>query len=168
MRPTLRALLFSLSALAPLTDISAGRAAISCRDFEATILLHTAKEGCTSPIDLCTKGTVESSDPSLAGATWFFTALGTAEAAGLPASLQASMLSYAGSVVVTTARDGTFTTSNAGVYDTAAGAFTQLDRVTAGTGKFTDAKGRLIFTTATGGGDKGFTSHVRGELCLSL
>ena len=166
MRPTLRVLL-SLSALAALAPISPGRADISCRNFEATVLLHTTKEGCTSPVGLCTKGTVESSDPSLAGATWFFTALGTAEGAGLPASLPASMLSYAGSVVVTTPRDGTLTTSNAGVFDTAAGAFSQLDRITSGTGKLTDATDRLIFTTATGGGDAGFKSHVRGELCLN-
>src|SRR5918998_5446809 len=129
----------ALSALAVLTDVSAGQAAVSCRAFEATILLHATKEGCTSPVGLCTKGTVESSDPSLAGATWFFTALGTAEAAGLPALLPASMLSYAGSVVVTTPRDGTFTTSNAGVFDTAAGAFSQLDRITGGTGKLAGA-----------------------------
>lgn len=166
MRSTLRVLL-TLPALAALTDVSAGWAAVSCRDFEATILLHATEEGCTSPVGLCTKGTVESSDPSLAGATWFFSALATAEGAGLPASLPASMLSYAGSVVVTTPRDGTFTTSNAGVFDTAAGAFSQLDRVTGGTGKFAGAKGRHIFTTATGGGGAGFQSHVRGELCLN-
>jgi hypothetical protein len=126
------------------------------------------KEGCTSPVGICTVGKVDSSDPSLAGATWFFTSLGTAPSAGLPATLQpASLLSYAGSVVVTTARDGTFTTSNAGVYDTTVGAFSQLDRITGGTGKFTESKNRLIFITAIGGGDAGFTSYVRGELCLT-
>lgn len=166
MKPTLGVLLI-LSALAALTPTSAGRADISCKNFEATILLRATEEGCTSPVHLCTTGTVESSDPSLAGATWFFTALATAEAAGLPTSLPLTVLSYAGSVVVTTPRDGTFTTSNAGVYDTDAGAFSQLDRITSGTGKFTDAKDRLIFTTATGGGEAGFKSYVRGELCLN-
>jgi hypothetical protein len=166
MRSTLRVLL-TLPAVAVVTDVSAGWAAVNCRDFEATILLHETKEGCTSPVDLCTKGTVESSDPSLAGATWFFSSLATAKAAGLPASLPASMLSYAGSVVVTTPRDGTFTTSNAGVFDTAAGAFSQLDRVTGGTGKFAGAEGSHIFITGTGGGEAGFQSHVRGELCLN-
>jgi hypothetical protein len=157
-----------LSALAMLTDVSAGQAAVSCRAFEATILLHATKEGCTSPVGLCTKGTVESSDPSLSGATWFFTASGTAPSAGLPATLQpVSMLSYAGSVVITTPRDGTFTTSNAGVFDTAAGAFSQLDHVTGGTGKFAGAEGHHLFTAATGGGDAGFSGHVRGELCLN-
>jgi hypothetical protein len=77
------------------------------------------------------------------------------------------MLSYAGSVVVTTLKDGTFTTSNAGVFDTAAGAFSQLDQIVTGTGKFGSSKGQLIFTTGVGGGDAGFKSNVRGELCLS-
>jgi hypothetical protein len=77
------------------------------------------------------------------------------------------MLSYAGSVVVTTPRDGTFMTSNAGVYDTTAGAFSQLDQITGGTGKFTDSKGRLIFITCAGGGEAGFKCNIRGELCLT-
>ncbi len=77
--------------------------------------------------------------------------------------MPASLLSYAGS----TARDGTFTASNAGVYDSTARAFGQLDRIAGGTGKFTESKGRLIFITATGGGDAGFKSYVRGELCLT-
>jgi hypothetical protein len=107
-------------------------------------------------------GKVDSSDPVIAGATWFYTSLGTAPSAGLPATLPASMLSYAGSVVVTTARDGTFTTSNAGVYDSTAEAFSQLDRITNGTGKFTESKGRLIFLTATR-----LNGHMRGELGLT-
>ena len=167
MRPTLRALL-TLSTLAALTNASAGQAAVGCRAFEATVLLHATKEGCASPVGLCTKGTVESSDPSLSGATWFFTASGTAPSAGLPATLQpVSMLSYAGSVLVTTPRDGTLTTSNAGVFDTAEGAFVQLDRITGGTGKLAGAAGRHILTTAIGGGDTGFKADIRGELCLN-
>jgi hypothetical protein len=137
----------------------------TCRSFEATILLHLVKEGCTSPVAICTQGTVVSSAPSLDGATWSFTSLGTAQSAGLPALRPASMLSYAGAVVVTTPKDGTFTTTNAGVYDTEAGAFSQLDRITGGTGKFVDSKGRLIFITGIGGGDAGFRSTVRGEVC---
>ena len=140
----------------------------TCRNFEATILLHMVKEGCTSPVGICTKGTVVSSDPSLTDATWSFTASGTADSAGLPAALQPpSMLSYAGAVVVTTLQGDTFTTSSAGVFDTAAGAFSQLDQITSGTKKFGDSKGRLIFTSGIGGGDAGFKSNVRGELCLT-
>ncbi|HYZ25212.1 MAG TPA: hypothetical protein VE690_24000 [Rhodopila sp.] len=156
----------SAATLAVLACAATATSAQTCRNFEGTILLHLTQEGCTSPVGICTVGKVQSGDPSLADANWFFTSLGTSPSAGLPEKLQpASMLSYAGSVVVTTPRDGTFTTTNAGVYDTTAKAFSQLDRITSGTGKFTDTKDRLIFITATGGGDAGFKSYVRGELC---
>jgi hypothetical protein len=157
-----------LSTLALGTLTGAALAEPTCRNFEATILLHMVKEGCTSPVGICTKGMVVSNDPSLTGATWSFTASGTAASAGLPAALQPpSMLSYAGTVVVTTLQDGTFTTSNAGVFDTAAGAFSQLDQITSGTEKFGGSTGRLIFTSGIGSGDAGFKCNVRGELCLS-
>ena len=153
---------------AALTGITPATPVVNCRNFEGTMLLQMTKEGCTSPVGICTEGKVESKDPSIAGAKWFFTSLGTAPSAGLPVTLQpASMLSYAGSVVVTTSRDGTFTTSNAGVYDTNAAAFSQLDRITSGTGKFAESKDRLIFVTATAGGNEGFKSYVRGEVCLT-
>jgi hypothetical protein len=164
----MRMILLSALTLSALSAVTVPTFGQTCRNFDATILLHMTKEGCTSLVGICTVGTVESSDPSVSGAKWFFTSLGTASSAGLPANVEpASMLSYAGSVVVTTLRDGTFTTSNAGVYDTAAGAFSQLDRITGGTGKFANTKDRLIFITATGGGDAGFKSYVRGEFCLT-
>src|SRR6266702_7847908 len=71
-----------------------------CRNFEATIALQMTKDGCLSQIDLCTVGTVMSNEPALSGATWFFTAHGMAETAGLP-SLPKTLQSYAGTVVVT-------------------------------------------------------------------
>jgi hypothetical protein len=164
----MRVILLSALTLGILTSVTVASSAQTCRNFEATILLHMTKEECKSPVGICTAGTVESADSSLAGANWFFTSLGTAPSAGLPAALlPASLLSYVGSVVVTTPRDGTFTTSNAGVYDTKAGAFSQLDQITGGTGKFTNSKGRLIFITGAGGGDTGFKCNVRGELCLT-
>jgi hypothetical protein len=164
----MRMILLSALTLGILTSVTVAASAQTCRNFEATILLHMTKEECKSPDGICTAGTVESTDPSLAGANWFFTSLGATPSAGLPATLlPASMLSYAGSVVVTTPRDGTFMTSNAGVYDTTAGAFSQLDQITSGTGKFTDSKGRLIFITCAGGGEAGFKCNIRGELCLT-
>ena len=87
-----------------------------CRNFEAAITLQMTKEGCLSQIDLCTVGTVMSSQPALSGATWFFTAHRMAETAGLP-SLPKRLQSYAGTVVVT-AKAGTFTTTTAGMIKT--------------------------------------------------
>jgi hypothetical protein len=136
-----------------------------CRNFEATIALQMTKEGCSSQIDLCTVGTVMSNEPALSGATWFFTAHGMAETAGL-ASLPKALQSYAGTVLVT-AKGGTFTTTTAGIYDTEAQAFSQLDKIVKGTDRFSKSAGRLIFLAGIGRQGGGFDSHVRGELCVN-
>jgi hypothetical protein len=159
--------LISTCALVTGTPTAMSLAADNCRSFDATLLLHMAPEGCTSPVNLCTKATVVSSDPYLAGATWSFTMQGNAGSMGLPVSMEpASTLSYAGVVVVTTQRDGTFSTKNIGVFDSAIGAFSQLDRIVDGTDRFANAKGN-IFVSGSGNADTGFKSNVRGEICLS-
>jgi hypothetical protein len=134
-----------------------------CRNFEATIALQMTKENCSSQIDLCTVGTVISKEAALSGATWLFTAHGMAEAAGLP-SLPKTLQSYAGTVLVT-AKGGTFTTSTAGVYETESPAFSQLDKIVKGTGRFSNSTGRLIFLTGKGQQGGGFDTHAHGELC---
>jgi hypothetical protein len=136
-----------------------------CRNFEATIALQMTKEGCSSQIDLCTVGTVMSNEPALGGATWFFTAHGMAETAGLP-SLPKTQQSYVGTVVVT-AKGGTITTTTAGIYDTESLAFSQLDKIVKGTDRFSNSTGRLIFLTGIGRQGGGFESHARGELCVN-
>jgi hypothetical protein len=136
-----------------------------CRNFEATIALQMTKEGYSSQIDLCTVGTVMSNEPALGGATWFFTAHGIAEAAGLP-SLPKAMQSYWGTVVVT-AKGENFTTTTAGMYDTESQAFSQLDKIVKGTDRFSNSTGRLIFLTGIGRQGGGFDTHARGELCVN-
>ena len=141
-------------------------AADTCRSFEATLLLNMAPDGCTSPVKICTKGTIVSSDPSLTGATWYYTMLGNVPSVGLSESMEpGSTLAYAGRVAVTTQRDGTFLTKNVGVFDSAIGAFSQLDRVVEGTQRFTGAKGN-IFVSGIGNPDAGFNSNIHGEICL--
>ncbi|MEO8631337.1 MAG: hypothetical protein ABI612_25070, partial [Betaproteobacteria bacterium] len=140
-------------------------AAENCKTIDATMQLHMAPEGCASPVNICTKGTLVSGDPSLSGATWLYTSLGTAPSVGLSDSIEpATTLSYAGAVLVTTLRDGTLTTRNAGVFDTVTGSFSQLDKMTGGTGRFAGAKG-YVFVTATGSIAAGFRTSVRGEIC---
>lgn len=126
-----------------------------------------APEGCTSPVKVCTKATLVSSDPYLSGATWFFSMQGNAPSMGLPETIEpASTLSYAGVVLVTTRNDGTFSTKNIGVFDSSIGVFSQLDRIVEGTDRFANAKGN-IFVSGSGNADVGFASTVRGEICLS-
>ena len=136
-----------------------------CRNFEATIALQSTKDGCSSQIDLCTVGTIMSNERALSGATWFFTAHGMAETAGL-ASLPKALQSYAGTVVVT-AKGGTFTTTTAGIFNAEPQAFSQLDKIVKGTDQFSNSTGRLIFLSGIGRQGGGFDFHVRGELCVS-
>jgi hypothetical protein len=92
------------------------------------------------------------------------TALATAPSAGISGAVEpASTLSYAGRVTVTNDK-GTFTTTNVGVFDTALGAFSQLDRIQNGTAGFEDATGSL-FVAAAGTPAAGFEAAVRGEVC---
>lgn len=156
----LSTLIFALS-----TSASFAQQPAQCRKFEATIALQMTKEGCSSQIDLCTVGTVMSNEPALSGATWLFTAHGMAETAGLP-SLPKTLQSYAGTVVVT-AKGGTFTTTNAGIYDAESQAFSQLDKIVKGTERFSNSAGRLIFLTGVGRQGGGFDSQARGELCVN-
>jgi hypothetical protein len=133
-----------------------------CKTVDARMQLHGTKEGCTSPIGLCTVAKVNGG--FLDGATWYFTALATAPSAGISGAVEpASTLSYAGRVTVTNDK-GTFTTTNVGVFDTALGAFSQLDRIQNGTAGFEDATGSL-FVAATGAPAAGFEAAVRGEVC---
>ena len=161
----MKAAFLSTLILALSTGAGIAQQAAQCRDFEATITLQMTKEGCSSQIDLCTVGTVVSNEPALGGATWFFTSHGMAETAGLP-SLPKTLQSYVGTVLVT-AKGGTFTTTSAGVYDTESQAFSQLDKVVKGTGRFSNSTGRLIFLTGIGRQGGGFVSRARGELCLN-
>ena len=156
-----------LSSLILALSTSAGFAQqpAQCRNFEATIALQMTKEGCLSQIDLCTVGTVVSNEPALTGATWFFTAHGMAETAGLPA-LPKTLQSYAGTVLVT-AKGGTFTTTTAGMYDTESPAFSQLDKIVKGTDRFSNSIGRLILLAGIGRQGGGFDAHARGELCVN-
>jgi hypothetical protein len=60
------------------------------------------------------------------------------------------MQSYAGTVVVT-AKGGTFTTTNAGMYDPESQAFSQLDKIVKGTDRFSNSTGRVFFSPASVG-----------------
>jgi hypothetical protein len=151
--------------LALSTDAGFAQQPAACRNFEATVTLQMTKEGCVSQINLCTVGTVVSNEPALTGATWFFTAHGMAETAGLPA-LPKTLQSYAGTVLVT-AKGGTFTTATAGMYDTESPAFSQLDKIVKGTDRFSNSIGRLILLAGVGRQGGGFDAHARGELCMN-
>lgn len=75
--------------------------------------------------------------------------------------------SYTGDLVITT-RQGTLRTRSVGAFEFLPfGAGTQFDRVIGGTGKYRGATGLLFFNFIANGDLSGFTSSVRGELCLA-
>jgi len=160
----MKATFLSTMILALSTSAGIAQQPAQCRSFETKIALQMTKEGCSSKIDLCTVGTVVSNEPALSGATWHFTAHSMAETPG-SLSLPKTLQSYAGTVLVT-AKGGTLTTTTAGMYDTEAQAFSQLDKIVKGTDRFSNSAGRLIFLTGIGRQGGGFDAQGRGELCV--
>jgi hypothetical protein len=96
-----------------------------------------------------------------------FTASGLAAAAGLAGIEPETLVSFAGERVITTRR-GTLTLHAVGVFDTApsaAGEFSELEKVIGGTGRFAAASGTLhLFGQATLDGT-GFEGAIVGEIC---
>ncbi len=135
-----------------------------CIPVRAKIESTFVTDGCESPVGLCTEGRVTRGG-FLNGKT-SFVALGAAPSAGLEGVEPETTLSYSGELKVST-RHGSWKTSDVGVFDQAAGTFSELDRVVEGTGKFKNASGQLfIYGNATADGS-GFTGDIRGEICLS-
>jgi len=117
--------------------------------------------GCTSPVGLCTAG-VYQGEWFLEGTT-SFVADALAPSAGLPGAVEApTTLSYSGLLTITTP-DGTLTTRDTGIFDTANGLFAARDLVVGGTGDFAGATG-YIFWTGTGVTE--FDARSTGELCF--
>src|SRR2546428_2003854 len=134
----------SLGLFVLLLGASVGEAK-DCRSLDARMRLRITKDGCNSPAGICTVAQLVTQGGFLEGATWFFTMVGNVESAGMRPLEPASTLSYAGKFTVT-APKGTITTSNVGVYDPVVKAFSQLDRISGGTGDFDQASG-IIFVT---------------------
>ncbi len=129
--------------------------ASECKNINADITSTFANgPGCTSPVGICTTGNMAS---GLLRGTTSFTALALATA---PAQ---STLAYAGSLSISTDQ-GTVTISDVGVLDQINLVFSEVDRITSGTGRFSGATGVLFISgnqTATG-----FEGKVTGEICL--
>jgi hypothetical protein len=86
----------------------------SCNPVHGTINSVFSSQNCTSPVGLCTVGTITGAG-ALDGTTTF-TALGVAPSAGLPTVELAANLSYSGQLTIVTA-DGTLVTRDLGVLD---------------------------------------------------
>jgi len=135
----------------------------SCRKIHGTITSHiTDPANCTSPVGLCTAGTITGGGP-LNGAT-VFTTLALAPSACLP-GVPPTTLSYTGVLTISTRR-GTVTTTDVGLLDQANLVFTEIDTVQGGTGEFAGATGTWLISGPVIDNGTGFRGDITGELCV--
>ena len=153
---------FALTTLSP-TVVNADSG--HCRRVDAEFMNTIVSGDCASPVGLCKAGLVTGS--GLLKGPNTFTASGLAAAAGLARIEPETLVSFAGERVITTPR-GTLTLHAVGVFDTAptaAGEFSELEKVMGGTGRFAGATGTLhLFGQATADG-AGFHGAIIEEIC---
>lgn len=147
--------------------VASGRQAFArpdglCVPVHATIKALFVATDCSSPVGLCTAGQITG---GLLNGTTNFTALGIAPAAGMPGIEPETTLSYHGVLEITT-QHGTLTISDIGAFDQAVGVYSEIDRITAGTGRFENATGTLFIYGNAFPDGSGFDGAVRGRICL--
>ncbi len=137
----------------------------SCNPAHGTINSVFTTQNCTSPVGLCTVGTITGAGV-LNGATTFV-ALGVAPSAGVPSFEPSANLSYSGQLTIATA-NGTLVTRDLGVLDAAHLAFTEMERPAQGTGVFANPGTAVFFISGsivnTG---QGFQGTLSGSVCTS-
>jgi hypothetical protein len=137
-----------------------------CKAVTAEIVAVQFAQDCRSPVGLCTAGSIEG-NLGLNGTTSF---VGDSIGAGLDTAPDApATLAFSGIVRITTAKDGTLTLRDTGVFNTAAntptgGFFASFDRIESGTGRYAGATGSIFITGKTVKGR--LVAQITGELCL--
>lgn len=128
-----------------------------CFKISGTLTSAMSTGPCSSPVGLCTTGEFKG-DGLLKGRTTF-----VADSLQPAASTEApTTLVYSGLLTIWT-KDGTLTTRDTGVLDTANGLIGARDVVVSGTGIFAGATGYLLFQ---GTGTSTFVNEASGEVCI--
>lgn len=134
-----------------------------CLPVWGTIKSVFTTQNCTSPIGLCTVGTITGSD--LLNGNTSFVALDAAPSAGMPGVEPAANLSYSGQLTIN-ARRGTLVTSDLGVLDAAHLAFTEMERPASGTGVFANPGDSVFFISGSiVDNGQGFLGDLSGIVC---
>ena len=159
--------LVALSALALVGGVSVSRNVQAddhnmCRPVHGRIHSLFTSTNCTSPVGLCTTGTIVGGG-ELDSATTFL-ALDVAPSAGLTGVEPASNLSYSG-VLTINARRGDLVIHDLGVIDAGGLSFTELERPASGTGVFDNASHDFFISGAITDNGAGFTGDIYGVLC---
>lgn len=135
-----------------------------CIPVHATINALFVTDGCSSPVGLCTAGQI--SGGGMLNGNTRFTALGIAPAAGITGIEPDTTLSYHGVLELTT-QHGTLIISDIGVFDQVVGVYSEVDRITEGSGRFENARGTLFIYGNAFTDGSGFDGEVRGRICLA-
>ncbi len=139
---------------------------VSCGPVHGTITSVFTTQNCTSPVGLCTVGSITGAGP-LDGATTSFLALLVAPSAGMPTVEPAVNLSYSGQLTIVTP-NGTLVTRDLGVLDAAHSAFTEMERPASGTGVFASPGNNVFFISgAVVDNGHGFQGNLSGVVCAN-
>ena len=135
-----------------------------CRPVRGTISSLFTTQNCTSPVGLCTVGTITGSD--LLDGNTSFVALDLAPSAGMSGVEPAANLSYSGQLTIV-ARQGTLVTNDLGVLDAAHLAFTEMERPSSGTGVFANPGNSVFFISGSiVDNGQGFQGDLSGITCF--
>ena len=126
-----------------------------CHNVVGNISVKVRATNCTSPVGLCTSGTIDST--YLHGTTSYVTA------ALIPAA-QPGDSAYYGTLTLTTAQ-GTLTLQDSGVLSFGGGQFSEYANVISGTGAFAGATGTLFMGGFMPADRSGFDGSMQGQIC---
>jgi hypothetical protein len=136
-----------------------------CIPVQGTIRSDFVSNNCTSPVGLCTAGTITGT--GLLDGTTTFSALDVAPSAGMPGVEPAGNLSYSGRLTIM-ASHGTLVTRDLGVLDKAHAAFTEMERFESGTGVFANPGNSVFFISGSVvDSGQGFQGNLSGTVCIS-
>ena len=138
---------------------------VSCMPVHGTITSVRTTQNCTSPIGICTVGTIAGA--GLLEGTTTFVALDAAPSAGMSALEPSTNLSYSGQLTIVT-RNGTLVTRDLGVLDAVHAAFTEMERPQSGTGVFANPGSNDFFISGSVvDNGQGFQGKLSGIVCIS-
>jgi len=136
-----------------------------CLPVWGTINSLYSTQNCTSPIGLCTTGTITGSD--LLDGNTTFVALGAAPSAGMSGVEPAANLSYSGQLTIVGPL-GTLVIDDLGVLDAAHLAFTEMERPSSGTGLFANPGTNAFFISGSiVDNGQGFQGYLSGNVCFN-
>ncbi|RAL20544.1 hypothetical protein DL240_16010 [Lujinxingia litoralis] len=142
-----------------------------CRSISASLSATFYTEGCDSPVGMCTAGDLLQRGRRVVGQTNYVAdgvgggAIGE-DSIVFPPVEPGSTWSYAGVLRLITPL-GEVQSSDIGVFDTAGGSFTELNRVTGGTGIFEGATGTFFINGTSFPDGSGFEADITGEVCVT-